>query len=169
MHVRSTLITHFVCINYLAKVDNTYNSSIIAIHTYSNEVTSNDHTIQVLRSVNPSVTYASAKKGYVVKGIAIALNLFLKHLDTLGIEHESPAVIRKDLQRREDAVVGRYKQYFLRANSQEKRISRSGPQASTQVKCRASVAIPAAWLSKQVLDYLNGKTLYIHHNLFYPM
>ena len=55
------------------------------------------------------VAYASAKKGYMVKGIAIALNLFLKHLDALGIEHDSPAIIRKDLQRREDAIVGRYK------------------------------------------------------------
>ena len=91
-----------------------------------------------------------------MRGIAISLNLFLKQLDVLGIEHESAAVIRKDLQRRDDAIVGRYKQYFLRHTSKRTSISRSGPHASREVKCRTSVAIPRAWVSRDVMEFLTG-------------
>ncbi len=108
------------------------------------------------------VTYLSPKTGHSVRGIAISLNLFLKLLDLVGVEHESAPVIRKDLQIREDSIVGRYKQYFLRANSKLKKISRSGPDASNQVKCRTSVAIPRDWVSSEVMKYLKGTyTTYI--------
>ena len=75
------------------------------------------------------------------------MNLFLKQLDVLGIEHESAAVIRKDLHSRDDTIVGRYKQYFLRGKRKQVKISKSGPDASRQVKYRTSVAIPRAWVA----------------------
>ena len=56
---------------------------------------------QIRRPQPPPLTIFQYQKGYKVKGIAIALNLLSKHLDALGIEHDSPAIVRKDLQRRE--------------------------------------------------------------------
>ena len=73
-----------------------------------------------------------------------------------NIEHESAAVIRKDVQSRNDAIVGRYKQYFLRHTSKQTNISRSGPHAGREVKCRTSVAIPRAWVSHDVVNFLTG-------------
>ena len=91
-----------------------------------------------------------------MRGIAISLNLFLKQLDVLGIEHESAAIIKKDLQSRDDTMVGRYKQYFLHGKSKQMKISRSGPHLSRDVKCRTSVAIPRAWVSGDVMKFLIG-------------
>ena len=121
------------------------------------------HYVQVLRSVNPAVSYSSSTKGYLVRGVAISLNLFLKQLDVLGVEHESAAVIRRDLRTRDDAMVGRYKQYFLRGRSTQTKISRSGPDARHQIKCRTSVAIPRAWLSNSVMNYLTGRFMYMYN------
>ena len=89
--------------------------------------------MQVLRSVNPAVSYPSTAKGYVARAIAISLNLFLKQLDVLGTEHESAVIIRKDLQSRDDTMVGRYKQYFLRGKSKQRKISRSGSHSSRDI------------------------------------
>ena len=101
-----------------------------------------------------------------MRGIAISLNLFLKQLDVLGIEHESAAAIRKDLQSRNDAIVGWYKQYFLRHTSKQTKISRSGPHASHEVKCRTSVAIPRAWVPHGVMKFLTGTSANVYKRVY---
>ena len=112
--------------------------------------------MQVLRCVNPSITYTDPTTKCSISGVAISLNLFLKHLDGAGIEHPSADVIRRRLYRRERAVVGRYKQYFLTAKSNERKITRCGPHAKTNVICRTSVAIPKDWVAEHVHNFLIG-------------
>ena len=113
--------------------------------------------MQVLRCVNPSITYTDPKTRSSVSGVAVSLNLFLKLLDSVGVEHPAVDVMRKTLYNRERAIVGRYKQHFLMANSTERKISRSGPPAKTNVECRTSIAIPQEWVSDNVLNFLNGR------------
>ena len=112
--------------------------------------------LQVLRCVNPSITYTDPKTRSSISGVAISLNLFLKLLDSVGVEHPAVDVVRKTLHKRDRAIVGRYKQYFLAANSTERKISRSGPLAKTNAKCRTSIAVPQEWVSENVLNFLNG-------------
>ena len=113
-------------------------------------------TKQVLRCVNPSISYTDPKTRVSVSGVAMSLNLFLKHLDGIGIEHPSADIIRKCLHRRERAVIGRYKRYFLTGKSKDRKITRSGPHSKTHVKCRTSVAIPKDWVSEHVYNFLIG-------------
>ena len=92
------------------------------------------HVMQVLKCVNPSISYSDPKSKCSVSGIAISLNLLLKQMDSIGIEHPTADVVRRRLHRHERAVVGRYKQYFLTGKSKENNQIRSTCKDSSEMQ-----------------------------------
>ena len=110
---------------------------------------------QVLRVVNPNVTFVS-KGGHAIRGMAVSLQLFLKLLDLMEISHPPEAIIRAELQERNNAIVSRYKQYFLRSNEKLSRICRTGGRAITTI-CRVAVGIAKSGVPAKVLHFLGDK------------